>query len=220
MKKKNIYLRRIVHFAKYSSSFRGGIENVVSNSIQCSSCENYALTSIAFCNSQNSFSHKNFKEFTFKPLFKLFSQPFSFTYFLSCISNGNKSHIIHFHFPNILPILSLFFINRDIKVLVHWHSDIVNQKLLSFLVYPLQVYLLNRSHRIVCTSHNYLTHSKILQSFYSKVNIIPICIPDPCLKTKFSNTNLSHLPFSFNKKIILSVGRLVDYKGFQSLIFF
>lgn len=218
MKKIIIKRKRITHFGKYSSLFYGGIENVVRNSINSSTFSEYDLFSITFCKQDKTIYHNCFTEYTHKPLFTFFSQPFSLSYINRCISIGNKSDIIHFHFPNIISIISLLYIKKSVKVLLHWHSDIVNQKFLSLLLFPLQYFLIKRANLIVCTSQNYFNHSNILRQFSNKVFILPIGIPDPSIHQIHKQTTNNDLPFDSKSKIILSVGRLVHYKGFTHLI--
>lgn len=117
--------------------------------------------------------------------------------------------IIHIHLPDPMATLALFFSNhKNKKIIVHWHSDIINQRFLLNFFLPLQSWILNRADSIIATSEQYILESPYLQKYKKKCICIPIGIDFPIsapLPTKQSD-------------IILSVGRLVPLKGFEYLI--
>jgi glycosyltransferase involved in cell wall biosynthesis len=78
--------------------------------------------------------------------------------------------------------------------------------------------LLRRANSIVATSPIYATTSHALKNFLTKITIVPIGISDVKLLAN-NRSDTSSLEDRINgKKIILSVGRLVSYKGFDVLI--
>ena len=123
--------------------------------------------------------------------------------------------IIHIHHPDPMAALALFLSGYKGKVVLHWHSDIVKQKRLLQLYRPLQNWLIKRADKIVGTSPVYVQESPFLNHVKNKIGYIPIgitpivSIPDKVAKIR------QRYP---NKKIILSQGRLVEYKGYQYLI--
>lgn len=121
----------------------------------------------------------------------------------------NNYDIIHIHLPDPMATLALFFSNhKNKKIIIHWHSDIINQRFLLNFFLPLQSWILNRADNIIATSEKYIVESPYLQKCKEKCVCIPIGIDFPTLippPTKQSN-------------IILSVGRLVPLKGFEYLI--
>lgn len=121
----------------------------------------------------------------------------------------NHYDIIHIHLPDPMATLALFFSNhKNKKIIIHWHSDIINQKFLLNFFLPLQSWILNRADKIIATSEKYILESPYLQKHREKCICIPIGIDFP---------TPSQLP-SQNSNIILSVGRLVPLKGFEYLI--
>lgn len=121
----------------------------------------------------------------------------------------NDYDIIHIHLPDPMATLALFFSNhKNKKIIIHWHSDIINQRFLLNFFLPLQSWILNCADSIITTSEKYILESPYLQKHKKKCVCIPIGIDFPTptpLPTKQSN-------------IILSVGRLVPLKGFEYLI--
>ena len=124
-------------------------------------------------------------------------------------------NIIHIHHPDPMACLALFLSGYKGPVVLHWHSDILKQKTLLKLYTPLQNWLLRRARVIVGTTPVYVRESPFLENIQRKVTSIPIGIdemkPIPerveQIKEKYAG-----------KKIIFSLGRLVEYKGYEYLI--
>ena len=77
--------------------------------------------------------------------------------------------------------------------------------------------MLKRSKYIIATSRKYADASQPLKKFSSKIKIIPLGIKD--LESSESKSLESPVLKNIKtKKIILSVGRLVDYKGFDLIL--
>lgn len=127
----------------------------------------------------------------------------------------NSYDIIHIHHPDPMAALALLLSRYKGKVVLHWHSDILKQKRLLLLYKPIQNWLIKRACIIVGTSPVYVKKSPFLQNVQNKITYIPIGInqisPIP------SEVNKIKELYS-NKKIILSIGRLVEYKGYEHLI--
>ena len=126
--------------------------------------------------------------------------------------------IIHIHHPDPMAALALLLCSniKEKKIVLHWHSDIVKQKLLLKLYFPLQNWLLKRADKIIATSPIYAENSIYLKPHLKKVEIIPIGVEvnhdlDITLETKIKSNFAG-------KKIIYSLGRLCYYKGFEYLI--
>lgn len=123
--------------------------------------------------------------------------------------------IIHIHHPDPMAALALRLSRFKGKVVLHWHSDIVSQRLLLKLYQPLQAWLIGRAAVIVGTTPVYLEASPWLKGVQEKCRAVPIGIrPVPvaperevAIRKRFENNVL-----------ILSIGRLVPYKGFSCLI--
>lgn len=123
--------------------------------------------------------------------------------------------IIHIHHPDPMAALALRLSGYRGRVVLHWHSDIQRQRRLLKLYRPLQSWLLSCAERIVGTSPIYLAESPFLQDVQRKTVCLPIGTdpvrPDPSavqsLRARYAG-----------RKIVFSLGRLVPYKGYSSLI--
>lgn len=123
--------------------------------------------------------------------------------------------IIHIHHPDPMASLALFLSDYKGKVILHWHSDILKQKTLLKLYEPLQNWLIKRADRIVGTTPIYVKESPFLNKVQHKIDYIPIGV-EPLLADKGKAEKLKEK--YKNKHIIFSLGRLVEYKGYEYLI--
>ncbi len=127
----------------------------------------------------------------------------------------NRYDIIHIHCPNPMANLALFLSGYKGKVVLHWHSDILRQKIMLKFYKPLQTWLINRADVIIGTSPVYLDKSPFLQDAKNKVAVVPLGVskvhPSPdgvkAIKDRYAG-----------RKIVFALGRLVEYKGFKYLI--
>ena len=123
--------------------------------------------------------------------------------------------IIHIHHPDPMAALALRLSGFRGRVILHWHSDILSQRFFLFFYRPLQNWLIRRAERIVGTTPVYVRESPDLAHVQEKCTAVPIGIeplrPDPQqvadIRRRFAG-----------KKLILSIGRLVPYKGYPYLI--
>ena len=122
--------------------------------------------------------------------------------------------IIHIHHPDPMACLALFLSGYKGRVVLHWHSDILKQKTLLKLYRPLQRWLINRAEVIVGTTPLYLQESPDLTKVQAKTICVPIGIADP-IPAEGENAVAKRYA---GKKIVFSLGRLVEYKGFEHLI--
>lgn len=127
----------------------------------------------------------------------------------------NKYDIVHIHHPDPMATLSLFLSGYKGKVVLHWHSDIIRQKILLKLYKPLQSWLINRANIILGTTPTYIESSPFLQNYREKIDYLLIGID-----RVYADKQLVHdiKQKYLNKKIIYSIGRFVQYKGFEYLI--
>ena len=123
--------------------------------------------------------------------------------------------IVHIHHPDPMACLALFLSGYKGKVILHWHSDILKQKMLLRLYKPLQKWLIRRADVIVGTSPVYVQQSPFLKHVQDKITYIPIGINELDAEADLVSRIKEQYP---GFKIIFSLGRLVEYKGYEYLI--
>jgi len=123
--------------------------------------------------------------------------------------------IIHVHHPDPMACLALWLSGYKGRVILHWHSDILKQKTLLIFYAPLQRWLIRRADTIIGTTPVYLKESPYLQEVQDKTVAVPIGIKpvtfDKGLARQWKDRYAG-------KKLVVSIGRLVPYKGYGYLI--
>ncbi|HBC83964.1 MAG TPA: hypothetical protein DCZ30_00475 [Clostridiales bacterium] len=109
---------------------------------------------------------------------KLFSTMLSVEIITKLRKICNDYDIIHIHHPDPMVALALKLSGYKGHVVLHWHSDILKQKLLLKLYRPLQEWLIKRADLIIGTTPKYLEESPHLKSFYKRKVSIPIGITE------------------------------------------
>lgn len=217
-------MKNILHISNYYLPNRGGIEQVAFD-IVSKLKEDYNHEVICFSGDGNNYVDyfDDVKITRVGYLIKLASQALSITYYFSLrrILKDYKPDIIHFHLPNPLVGIYLLMVMKSSKaqLVLHWHSDIIKQKYLVYLFKPFQDLLLKKSWKIIVTSPNYAT-SKCLENYKDKVLVVPNTVSTS--RFQLNNINLKNIQDIKdkyeNKKIVLFVGRHVEYKGLDYLL--
>jgi glycosyltransferase involved in cell wall biosynthesis len=130
---------------------------------------------------------------------------------------------LHLHLPNPSALWALTLPSaRALPWVVHWHSDIVTLRPWSLLGlvhwavhYPFEQAILERADRIIVTSPPYLEASVPLSPWRDKCSTVPLGLADHHGGGSgvVSEACPTTPPFR-----LLSVGRLTQYKGFETLI--
>jgi len=210
----------IVHFGKYYFPDAGGIESVTVSLAKGAAMAGHSVSVVCFekIPANNNELIDGVQVFRAPIAKMLASQPLGYRYFMQCLTAGKNADLVHLHVPNMLGALCALFISAKTLLLVHWHSDVINKGLLGKLLRPLESALLRRADSIVCTSQVYADASETLAPFRNKITVVPIGVPDA--KHDGDSTQLPPLLKAQigGRKVVLAVGRLVPYKGFNVLI--
>jgi rhamnosyl/mannosyltransferase len=125
--------------------------------------------------------------------------------------------VIHIHMPDPMAALALWAARPAAKVVVHWHSDVVRQRVSMRLYRPLQQWLLHRADAIIATSEPYAQSSPWLQAWKGKTRVIPIGISDHRALSQPETVRRIRERFG-GREIVFGLGRMTYYKGFDVLI--
>jgi len=207
---------KILHLGKLCPPNEGGIEVFSYDLLEYLNSKGIKADLLCFGSKTAKSSYKGFDYFECKMNIKLNSAPLSYDFIKIFKRIEREYDIIHIHSPNPLAeFLSLF---TDKKIIIHWHSDIVKQKISYRFYKPIQQKVLKKAHKIICTSPQYLETSKQLRDFKENAVIIPSGLNPSRLKASNEKVTKSLKAKIGNKKIVLSIGRLIYYKGFEYLI--
>ncbi len=133
---------------------------------------------------------------------------------------GWNGDLIHSHFPNPLADLSILLNRPRRPVVLTYHSDIIRQNRLMVFYRPILRSMLKRADVITLATPNHFRFSPWLQPFESKCRIIPFGIrlnrfQEPSAIPEKVRTRLKE---KGDRPLLLSIGRLVGYKGHTFLI--
>ncbi len=129
----------------------------------------------------------------------------------------SQADLVHIHLPNPAAVLAYLASGHRGRLIVTYHSDTVKQKFLGRMFEPFLNAALRKSAAIIATSPNYLATSPVLQAFRDRCHIIPYGIDT----AQFENCDaeaVRGVRERFGERLVVSVGRLVYYKGFEVLI--
>ena len=125
--------------------------------------------------------------------------------------------LVHLHLPNPTAVMAYLASGRRGPLVITYHSDTVRQKLLGALFKPFLNAILQRSAAIITTSPNYLESSPVLNAFRDRCHVIPYGIDTSQLE--HSDPEAVHrIRRQYGERLVISVGRLVYYKGFECLL--
>src|SRR5215831_17928321 len=130
---------------------------------------------------------------------------------------ASNADVVHIHWPNPGAVLAYLASGHHGRLIITYHSDIIRQNVLRRFFDPILRHALNRADAIIVSSSNYLESSYVLPQYKKKCRVIPFGIsldqfqrPDAAVVARIRKR--------FGSRIVLAVGRLVYYKGFEHLI--
>jgi glycosyltransferase involved in cell wall biosynthesis len=130
---------------------------------------------------------------------------------------ASRADIVHLHLPNPAAAAAYLASGRRGALVVSYHSDIVRQRYMGKLVEPIIRAVLRRSSAIVVSSPEIVRYSPVIAGFRDRCHVIPYGIRLDEF-TKCDPILIRSLREKHGDRLILSVGRLVYYKGFEYLI--
>ena len=143
--------------------------------------------------------------------------PLSFSFFCWFRKIRNAFDIIDFHHPFPLGDLALLFFKPKGRLIVHYHSDIVRQKIFNFILNPLTRSTLKKAEKIIVSNPNLKNSSPLLRDFREKCLVVPFGIDVRETESFFDKERIEKIKREYSP-FVLFVGRLNYYKGVSYLI--
>lgn len=188
----------------------GGIEKVVAQIKEALGGE------VLCCTDNSEVAAKAAEQVTkTKTIFTAFGMPISLKFFSYYKQTGRlfETIILHHPFPAAFLAELLFPCHR--QLVVWYHSDIVRQKITGWIIRPLIKKILSRADKILVANENIISSSSILKEFKNKITVVPFGVENP---KPTDNMTVANIKKEFGNPLILAVGRLIYYKGFEYFI--
>lgn len=207
-----------MHVCKVYLPVRGGVQKVVSQIVdQLPGFVHTVLTT----RENNAIERENLEGVTIsrsRSFGEIASLPVAPSLVLKFISLYKKTDLIAVHYPFPLAELALVFCWQRKPLVVHWHSNVVAQKYLRWLVAPLTFFMLRRATTIIATSSNMVHNSTWLKRFEHKVKLIPYGIPSAIPARVSAGDSDQAMRVTTAEPYFCLIGRHVSYKGFDIAI--
>jgi glycosyltransferase involved in cell wall biosynthesis len=211
---------KILQISKFYPPVMGGIESVAFELTE--GMNRLGLKTDVLCaNTTFSTSHEissaGYKIVRAGSLGKFLSTSMSPSLLLQARRMCDDYDVIHVQMPDPMAALAMWVARPRHKLVLHWQSDVINQRRALKLYEPLQTWLLRRADAIIATTPPYAEASPSLQTWKSKVHVIPLGI------TPIDNRGAAEKAYALRerfggRKIVFSLGRMTYYKGFDVLI--
>lgn len=130
---------------------------------------------------------------------------------------SSSADIVHLHVPHPTATLAWLACGHPGRLVVSYHSDIVRQKMLGAAFNPLLRAVLRRASAIIAASQNYIESSPVLRELRERCEVIPYGV-DLDYFAQVDDGEVARIRAAAGPRIVLAVGRLVSYKGFEYLI--
>jgi glycosyltransferase involved in cell wall biosynthesis len=150
----------------------------------------------------------------------LLSTPLAPNYIPMFVKRVRSIDIVVHHAPLPLnDVAILLGLPSDVALIVYWHADIIGYPLLKRLVTPLIRRVLTRADRIVVSGHPMIDNSEFLRPHAEKCAVLPYGIDLGYWRTMDAGErNIADEIRRRQPRHIVTVGRLVGYKGYDVLI--
>lgn len=128
-----------------------------------------------------------------------------------------KADIVHLHVPHPTALLTWLVSGCRGKLVVTYHSDIIRQRILGKLIEPLQALAFSRAAAIIAASPELIAGSPVLARHGERCALVPFGLDLDPFK-RIDSEDVSAVRRQYPGPLLLTVGRLIYYKGFEFLV--
>jgi len=149
----------------------------------------------------------------------VWSMPISLDFLLKFRRMAALADVIFLQHPFPLADLAAYLFARKKPLVVFYHSDVQRQRIAALLFSVMLKRTLRRASKIIVTSARIAQRSKHLQPVLDKVVVVPIgIVPRDPAPAPDVLRQAQQIRSEIVEPLVLAVGRLVRYKGFEYLI--
>lgn len=130
---------------------------------------------------------------------------------------GHSESMVHLHLPNPWAAQAYLMSGHKGKLIVSHHADTLGRSHLRKFVDPFVRQVMRRAGAIIVASKRYLESSEELVGFHDKCQVFPYGIDIEAFSAE-SLPEVRAIHAKYGPQLIVAVGRLVPYKGFEVLL--
>ncbi|MEJ7892735.1 MAG: glycosyltransferase [Solirubrobacteraceae bacterium] len=130
-----------------------------------------------------------------------------------------RPDVVHLHMPYPLGELSAILVGRGVRVVVSYHADIVRQAALEPIYRPFLRWWFRRAAAVIVGSHRLVETSPYLDGLDDRIDVVPYGVDTQLIaRGRAAGAKAAKIRARFGTPLILTVGRLVSYKGYENLV--
>jgi rhamnosyl/mannosyltransferase len=212
---------RVLQLGKYYYPYMGGIENHLY--LLCNELKQHVDVDVVVCNSEPATTAEIVDGIPVTRCYEVAKvASTSFCPTMPFEVSRRTYDVVHLHFPHPMGVMSYLLALRTHRhaVVVTYHSDVVRQVRLLKAYRPFMDRILQRADAIICTSPDYMVGSEVLAPVRHKCHVVPygIDVTQFALTEQVLREAAAIRTRFLNRPLILGVGRLIYYKGFEHAI--
>jgi glycosyltransferase involved in cell wall biosynthesis len=207
---------RVLQVGKFYPPYRGGIESHLQ--ALCHELKRYVQVEVLVANEAHRRVESEIDGVRVKRLARLFSigeTPVCWP--LAREIRRSRAAVVHLHLPHPPGCLAYLMSGHKGPLVVTWHSDIVRQKVMARVLAPIHEALIRRAAVLIASSPNYVESSPVLARHRERCRVIPFGIMADGFRVRDGAT-IAKIRQRYGRRILLTVGRMVYYKGFEYLV--
>ena len=209
---------RVLQVGKFYPPYRGGIESHLQ--ALCHELKRYAEVEVTVlvANEAHQRVESEMDGVKVKRLARLFSvgeTPVCWA--LAREIRRSRAAVVHLHLPYPPGCLAYLMSGHKGPLVIAWHSDIVRQKVMAKVLAPIHAAVIRRASILIAGSPNYVESSPVLARNRDRCRVIPYGILADGFRVRDGET-IAKIRQRYGRRIVLAVGRMVYYKGFEYLV--
>jgi glycosyltransferase involved in cell wall biosynthesis len=207
---------RVLQVGKFYPPYRGGIESHLQ--ALCHEIKRFVQVEVLVANETRRVTESEIDGVKVKRLARHFSvgeTPVCWR--LAGEIRRSEADVVHLHVPHPPACLAYLMSGHRGRLVITWHSDIIRQKVMARVLAPIHSAVIRRASVLIASSPNYVESSPVLSRNRDRCRVIPFGILADGFRTRDGDT-IAKIRQRYGRRILLAVGRMVYYKGFEYLV--